>query len=121
MAPIDLHPTASSPKRDIKSLQWEVFKETAGVWGVADFTKNGFVDHINTTKDATDYLWYTTRLVSLSVDSITIILPEHVHMNSIKYLVYMDEPHQYEWIDATFLFLWFPKHIITSNFSIIHF
>ncbi|XP_049395367.1 beta-galactosidase 10 [Solanum stenotomum] len=62
MAPIDLHPTASSPKRDIKSLQWEVFKETAGVWGVADFTKNGFVDHINTTKDATDYLWYTTSI-----------------------------------------------------------
>ncbi|KAM3319362.1 beta-galactosidase 10 [Capsicum chacoense] len=65
MAPVDLHPTASSPKRDIKSLQWEIFKEGAGVWGVADFTKNGFVDHINTTKDTTDYLWYTT---SISVD-----------------------------------------------------
>lgn len=62
MVPLDLHPTAGSPKRDIKSLQWEVFKETAGVWGVADFTKNGFVDHINTTKDATDYLWYTTSI-----------------------------------------------------------
>ncbi|MCD9641017.1 Beta-galactosidase 10 [Datura stramonium] len=62
MAPLDLHPTARSPKRDIKPLQWEVFKETAGVWGVADFTKNGFVDHINTTQDTTDYLWYTTSI-----------------------------------------------------------
>lgn len=64
MAPVDLHPTAQSPKRDIKPLQWEVFKERAGVWGVADFTIKGFVDHINTTKDSTDYLWYTTRSVS---------------------------------------------------------
>ncbi|XP_016496424.2 beta-galactosidase 10 isoform X1 [Nicotiana tabacum] len=62
MEPLDLHPTVRSPKRDIKALQWEVFKETAGVWGVADFTKNGFVDHINTTKDTTDYLWYTISI-----------------------------------------------------------
>ncbi|XP_059304171.1 beta-galactosidase 10 isoform X1 [Lycium ferocissimum] len=62
MEPRDLHPTARSSKRDIKALQWEVFKETAGVWGAADFTKNGFLDHINTTKDTTDYLWYTTSI-----------------------------------------------------------
>ncbi|XP_076927574.1 beta-galactosidase 3-like [Bidens hawaiensis] len=41
---------------------WEIFVEKAGIWGKADFTRNGFVDHINTTKDTTDYLWHTTRL-----------------------------------------------------------
>ncbi|KAI3984015.1 hypothetical protein MKX01_035142 [Papaver californicum] len=41
-------------------LQWNVFTEKAGVWGEADFTKHGLVDHMNATKDTTDYLWYTT-------------------------------------------------------------
>ncbi|XP_026445583.1 beta-galactosidase 10-like [Papaver somniferum] len=43
-------------------LQWDIFTEKAGVWGAADFTKNGLVDHINTTKDTTDYLWHTTSV-----------------------------------------------------------
>lgn len=60
----NLQPSSVSPDNDIKGLQWEIFVEKAGIWGEADFTRNGFVDHINTTKDTTDYLWYTTRLVS---------------------------------------------------------
>ncbi|GMP26545.1 hypothetical protein CsSME_00002943 [Camellia sinensis var. sinensis] len=60
MVPEDLQP--SSVNKDLKGLQWEVFVEKAGIWGEADFVKNGFVDHINTTKDTTDYLWYTTSL-----------------------------------------------------------
>ena len=51
---------------DLKSssgLKWQVFSEKPGIWGEADFVKNVLVDHINTTKDTTDYLWYTTRLV----------------------------------------------------------
>ncbi|KAM7493481.1 hypothetical protein LguiB_028090 [Lonicera macranthoides] len=58
----DLQPSAISPNKDLKALQWEVFVERAGVWGEANFVKKGFVDHINTTKDTTDYLWYTTSL-----------------------------------------------------------
>ncbi|XP_076904052.1 beta-galactosidase 3-like isoform X2 [Bidens hawaiensis] len=42
---------------------WEIFVEKAGIWGKADFTRNGFVDHINTTKDTADYFWHTTRLL----------------------------------------------------------
>jgi hypothetical protein len=42
---------------------WSIFTETIGIWDKNDFVQNGFVDHINTTKDSTDYLWYTTRLV----------------------------------------------------------
>lgn len=50
---------ASKPER------WSIFRERTGIWGKNDFVRNGFVDHINTTKDSTDYLWYTT---SFSVD-----------------------------------------------------
>lgn len=61
MIPTDLQPSATAPHKDYKGPQWDVFRERAGVWDAADFTKNGLVDHINTTKDTTDYLWYTTR------------------------------------------------------------
>ncbi|KAK4428206.1 Beta-galactosidase 10 [Sesamum alatum] len=63
MIPTDLLPSSASPSKDLKGLQWNVFKEKAGMWGDADFIKNGLVDHINTTKDTTDYLWYTTSLL----------------------------------------------------------
>ncbi|KAL3835327.1 hypothetical protein ACJIZ3_010063 [Penstemon smallii] len=62
MIPTDLQPSATSPNKDLKGVQWDVFVEKAGAWDTADFTKNGLVDHINTTKDTTDYLWYTTSL-----------------------------------------------------------
>ncbi|KAI4336464.1 hypothetical protein L6164_014987 [Bauhinia variegata] len=48
--------------KGVNTLKWDVFKETAGIWGKADFVKNGFVDQINTTKDTTDYLWLTTSI-----------------------------------------------------------
>eukprot|EP01018_Ginkgo_biloba_P019618 Gb_41532 [translate_table: standard] len=46
-------------------VQWETFEEEIGIWGDTAFTTNGFIDHINTTKDTTDYLWYT---ISVEVD-----------------------------------------------------
>lgn len=63
MVPSDLRSSTQAPNRDFKGLSWEAFEEKAWIWENADFTRNGFVDHINTTKDTTDYLWYTTRLV----------------------------------------------------------
>ncbi|XP_010521248.1 PREDICTED: beta-galactosidase 10 [Tarenaya hassleriana] len=45
-----------------KDLEWQVFTEKPGLWGEADFVKNELVDHINATKDTTDYLWYTTSI-----------------------------------------------------------
>ncbi|KAL5555224.1 hypothetical protein UlMin_037460 [Ulmus minor] len=62
MLPENLQPSGISPSKDLKALKWEVFVEKAGIWDKADFVKNGFVDHINTTKDTTDYLWYTTSI-----------------------------------------------------------
>jgi hypothetical protein len=61
------------PKRrqTSKSDRWSIFREKTGVWGNSDFIKNGFVDHINTTKDSTDYLWHTTRLVYIILFSVS--------------------------------------------------
>lgn len=61
MVTTELKSSGISPTKDVKVSKWEVFVEKAGVWGDADFTHKGFVDHINTTKDTTDYLWYTIR------------------------------------------------------------
>jgi hypothetical protein len=37
-----------------KSDRWSIFREKTGVWSNSDFIiPNGFVDHINTTKDST--------------------------------------------------------------------
>ncbi|KOM41238.1 hypothetical protein LR48_Vigan04g143600 [Vigna angularis] len=48
--------------KGVNSLIWDIVKEKPGIWGTADFVKNGFVDLINTTKDTTDYLWHTTSI-----------------------------------------------------------
>lgn len=63
MVPEELQALTTSPDKDLEALQWGVFLEKAGIWGEADFAAKGFVDHINTTKDTTDYLWYTTSLL----------------------------------------------------------
>lgn len=47
---------------NLQATKWEIFKEKVGIWGLVDFMQNGLVDHINTTKYASDYLWYNTRL-----------------------------------------------------------
>lgn len=49
------------PDKSARNIKWDVFREQVGIWGKSDFVMNGFVDHLNTTKDSTDYLWYTTR------------------------------------------------------------
>lgn len=70
MVPESLIASASSLDKDLKALKWEIFIEKPGIWGKEDFSLNGFVDHLNTTKYTTDYLWYTTRLFLFSVDFI---------------------------------------------------
>ncbi|KAF8027468.1 hypothetical protein BT93_E0389 [Corymbia citriodora subsp. variegata] len=62
MVPESLIPSASSSDKDPKALEWEIFTEKPGLWGKEDFSLNSFVDHINTTKYTTDYLWYTTSI-----------------------------------------------------------
>ncbi|KAG8044138.1 hypothetical protein GUJ93_ZPchr0044g38095 [Zizania palustris] len=59
---------------------WSIFREKIGIWGKSDLVRNGFIDHINTTKDSTDYLWYTT---SFHVDRSHLAGGNHaVHIDS---------------------------------------
>ncbi|CAN1276226.1 Beta-galactosidase 10 [Linum perenne] len=59
MVPEDLRPSTKLSEEYPKTLEWEVFVEKAGIWGEADLVKNSLEDHINTTKDASDYLCIT--------------------------------------------------------------
>ncbi|KAI5080533.1 hypothetical protein GOP47_0003716 [Adiantum capillus-veneris] len=45
---------------------WETYKEPIGAWGSNAFTRVGLKDQMNTTRDTTDYMWYTTSLYSNS-------------------------------------------------------
>ncbi|KZV48454.1 beta-galactosidase 9-like [Dorcoceras hygrometricum] len=44
------------------SETWSYANEPIGVWGDRNFTYQGILEHLNVTKDQTDYLWYTTRI-----------------------------------------------------------
>ncbi|KAL3506440.1 hypothetical protein ACH5RR_031822 [Cinchona calisaya] len=44
------------------SQSWMTLKEPTGVWGDNNFTFQGILEHLNVTKDFSDYLWYTTRV-----------------------------------------------------------
>lgn len=44
------------------STTWWTFKEPVGIWGEGIFTAQGILEHLNVTKDISDYLSYTTRV-----------------------------------------------------------
>ena len=48
-------------KSSLASSAWDWYKERVGIWGSNSFTASGLLEQINTTKDASDFLWYTTR------------------------------------------------------------
>ncbi|GJY32787.1 D-galactoside/L-rhamnose binding SUEL lectin domain-containing protein [Tanacetum coccineum] len=69
---VDLEPTSSTKtsapellmvqKEDpLGSGSWMTLKEPIGVWG-DNFTVQGILEHLNVTKDRSDYLWYITRV-----------------------------------------------------------
>ncbi|KAG8048450.1 hypothetical protein GUJ93_ZPchr0009g1307 [Zizania palustris] len=41
---------------------WWTCKEAIGTWGGNNFAAQGILEHLNVTKDISDYLWYTTRV-----------------------------------------------------------
>lgn len=49
------------PKR-FKVHKWQVFEEKVALWAKPDLSITGFVDHLNTTKDKTDYLLLITSI-----------------------------------------------------------
>ncbi|CDP11164.1 unnamed protein product [Coffea canephora] len=44
------------------SESWLSLEEPIGVWGDNNVTCQGILEHLNLTKDLSDYLWYTTRV-----------------------------------------------------------
>ncbi|XP_077228224.1 beta galactosidase 9 isoform X2 [Tasmannia lanceolata] len=44
------------------SKTWMTFKEPIGAWGDNNFTAQGILEHLNVTKDTSDYLWYIIRI-----------------------------------------------------------
>ncbi|XP_044949208.1 beta-galactosidase 15 [Hordeum vulgare subsp. vulgare] len=41
---------------------WWTSKEIIGTWGGESFATQGILEHLNVTKDTSDYLWYTTSV-----------------------------------------------------------
>lgn len=52
-----------SKEESYVSQSWVSFKEPIGVWDGNSFTAEGILEHLNVTKDISDYLWYVTRYV----------------------------------------------------------
>ncbi|KAJ3671896.1 hypothetical protein LUZ60_007975 [Juncus effusus] len=48
-------------KNNYISNNWMSYKEQIGAWGENSFTNQGILEHLNVTKDISDYLWYITR------------------------------------------------------------
>ena len=44
-----------------KDFEWTSYNEEAASRGANSFTMVGLVEQVNTTRDNTDYLWYTTE------------------------------------------------------------
>ncbi|XP_059635184.1 beta-galactosidase 6-like, partial [Cornus florida] len=60
------------------SSKWSWYKEKVGVWGNNSFTESSLLEQINTTKDTSDFLWYTT---SINVnENIKLGLAEEVYL-----------------------------------------
>ncbi|KAH7835225.1 hypothetical protein Vadar_024108 [Vaccinium darrowii] len=52
----------SQDKVSLLSETWTTVKEPIGAWGEDNFTVRGILQHLNVTKDHSDYLWYMTRI-----------------------------------------------------------
>lgn len=42
---------------------WMTIKEPISVWSENNLTVKGILEHLNVTKDHSDYLWYFTRYI----------------------------------------------------------
>lgn len=51
------------PLSKLSSSGWSYVKEPVGISKADAFSRHGLVEQINTTADASDYLWYSIRCV----------------------------------------------------------
>lgn len=55
------HTTSAREHLIASPSSWVWYKEQIGIWSNNSFTASGLLEQINTTKDTSDYLWYTVR------------------------------------------------------------
>ncbi|KZV51981.1 beta-galactosidase 6-like [Dorcoceras hygrometricum] len=46
---------------------WSWYKEKVGIWGNNSFEATSLLEQINTTKDISDFLWYTTTIMDANI------------------------------------------------------
>ncbi|XP_050226309.1 beta-galactosidase 8-like [Mercurialis annua] len=62
----------------LKQTMWSWYKEEVGIWGNNSFTAPGLLEQIQSTKDTSDFLWYSTSInvnhqekdVTLNIESL---------------------------------------------------
>ncbi|GMI93389.1 beta-galactosidase 8 [Hibiscus trionum] len=54
--------TTTDDKLALSATSWSWYIEKPGVWGSNSFTESRLLEQINTTKDTSDYLWYTRSI-----------------------------------------------------------
>ncbi|KAH9680708.1 Beta-galactosidase 9 [Citrus sinensis] len=66
---LPLSPNISVPQQSMiesklssTSKSWMTVKEPIGVWSENNFTVQGILEHLNVTKDYSDYLWHITQI-----------------------------------------------------------
>ncbi|KAJ7563919.1 hypothetical protein O6H91_03G130300 [Diphasiastrum complanatum] len=58
-------------EKSTSSVEWQYYLEPVGVWSNTTIESNGLLEQISTTKDQTDYLWYTTSVQGNQADSMS--------------------------------------------------
>lgn len=66
--------TTTANKLILSATSWSWYMEKPGVWGNNSFTESRLLEQINTTKDTSDYLWYTTSINIMPVQSKEVFL-----------------------------------------------
>ncbi|KAK5792093.1 hypothetical protein PVK06_033207 [Gossypium arboreum] len=66
--------TTTANKLILSATSWSWYMEKPGVWGNNSFTESLLLEQINTTKDTSDYLWYTTSINIMPVQSKEVFL-----------------------------------------------
>ncbi|XP_020534473.1 beta-galactosidase 9 isoform X3 [Jatropha curcas] len=49
-------------EQSLTTTSWMTIKEPISIWSENNFTVQGILEHLNVTKDHSDYLWYFTRI-----------------------------------------------------------
>ncbi|XP_057546722.1 beta-galactosidase 9 isoform X1 [Amaranthus tricolor] len=79
-------------KASLVSESWMTLDEPVGLWSANNFTAQGILEHLNVTKDSSDYLWYFTR-INISDEDVSFWKDNRTHpaltIDSMRDVVYI--------------------------------